>query len=62
MFEVPNHPCMHCTAVGWCCRYFNMLPRDLMIAAFGVGLCFFGGVYPAAIAAAEAFRVCVDHT
>lgn len=33
--------------------YFNMLPYELMMVVFGLALCFFGGVYPAAIAAAE---------
>lgn len=38
-------------------EFFQLLPQDLMMVVFGVALCFFGGVYPAAIAAAEAFRM-----
>jgi len=34
-------------------HYFRMLPQDLMMVVFGLALCFFGGVYPAAIAAVE---------
>lgn len=34
-------------------EFFQLLPQDLMMVVFGVALCFFGGVYPAAIAAAE---------
>mmetsp|Transcript_65828 Transcript_65828/g.212346 ORF Transcript_65828/g.212346 Transcript_65828/m.212346 type:complete len:373 (-) Transcript_65828:58-1176(-) len=35
---------------------YKMLPMNIVYMIFGVGLCFFGGVYFTTIAAAEAFR------
>jgi len=36
--------------------FFRVVPADLLAALFGVMLCFFGGVYPATIAAIEAWQ------
>mmetsp|Transcript_21507 Transcript_21507/g.38569 ORF Transcript_21507/g.38569 Transcript_21507/m.38569 type:complete len:426 (+) Transcript_21507:86-1363(+) len=37
-------------------RVYKILPMNLLQAIFGIGLCFFGGIYFMSIAAAEAFR------
>ena len=38
-------------------QFYNHAPLDLIQAAMGLGLCFFGGAYCASIAAAEAFNL-----
>ena len=40
----------------WCVAIYEILPKNLLQALFGVALCFFGGTYVASIAAIEAFR------
>jgi len=37
-------------------KIYKILPVNLLQAIFGIGLCFFGGIYFMSIAAAEAFR------
>ena len=37
-------------------RFYELLPKNLTIMAFGAALCYFGGKYTASIAAVEAFR------
>ena len=43
-------------AVQWVFKIYNALPTNVLMAVFGVALCFFGGTYVASIAAIEAFR------
>ena len=40
----------------WLGRIWNMLPHNVVLMLFGVGLCYFGGTFMTSIAAAEAFR------
>ena len=39
-------------------KWYSTLPLEYVQAAFGLALCFFGGVFQASIAAAEAFKLC----
>lgn len=39
-------------------KYVAMLPEKIMLALLGLCVCFFGGVFPATIAAFEAWRLC----
>jgi len=41
-----------------CGKYFARLPYHLVMAVFGLILCFFGGTFPMTIAAYEAFHTC----
>eukprot|EP00927_Polykrikos_kofoidii_P082051 TRINITY_DN8049_c0_g1_i1.p1 TRINITY_DN8049_c0_g1~~TRINITY_DN8049_c0_g1_i1.p1 ORF type:complete len:363 (+),score=61.38 TRINITY_DN8049_c0_g1_i1:182-1270(+) len=43
---------------GWLHDVFESLPEDILIAIVGVAMCFFGGVFPASIAAFEAWHRC----
>mmetsp|Transcript_13582 Transcript_13582/g.31924 ORF Transcript_13582/g.31924 Transcript_13582/m.31924 type:complete len:354 (-) Transcript_13582:266-1327(-) len=40
-----------------CYTVYDMLPGHIITALYGVGLCFFGGSFPSAIAALETFRI-----
>lgn len=39
-------------------EYLARVPEKLVYAAIGFAVCFFGGIFPATIAAAEAFQLC----
>jgi len=43
---------------GMASAFYAQLPTDVVMCIFGLGLCLFGGVFQASIAAVEAFKLC----
>merc|ERR1719436_1050599 len=39
-------------------EFINQVPEKILYASLGFAVCFFGGVFPATIAAVEAWRLC----